>query len=45
MVLENGLEPKWLARSIAAAIHYEEPTDPSAVELSQMLKAQGIDYV
>jgi len=45
MALENGVEPKWLARSIAAAIHYEEPADPSAVELSRMLEEKGIDYV
>jgi len=45
MVLNLGIEPRWLARSIAAAIHYDEPTDPGAVELSRMLMVKGIDSI
>lgn len=45
LVLNHGMEPKFLARSIAAAIHYDQPGDPSAQELRQMLKTEGIDGV
>lgn len=36
-----GVEPEALALAIAAAIHYVQPTDPSAVQLQQMLKQDG----
>ena len=45
LVLQHGIEPKHLARSIAAAIHYAEPSDPSAQTLVELLKTGGIDAV
>jgi mannitol-1-phosphate 5-dehydrogenase len=45
LVMQYGIEPKYLVRSIAAAIHYAEPTDPSAQTLQQLLKTSGIDAV
>lgn len=44
LAMNFGTEPRHLARSIAAAIHYDEPSDPSAQELQVML-SQGIDVV
>jgi mannitol-1-phosphate 5-dehydrogenase len=45
LVMQHGIEPKHLARSIAAAIHYAEPTDPSAQTLKELLQNGGIDAV
>lgn len=45
LVMQYGIEPKHLARSIAAAIHYAEPTDPSAQTLRQLLQTEGFDAV
>jgi mannitol-1-phosphate 5-dehydrogenase len=45
LVMQHGIEPKHLARSIAAAIHYAEPADPSAQTLAELLRKGGIDAV
>jgi mannitol-1-phosphate 5-dehydrogenase len=45
LVLSCGITPKHLARSIATAIHYDEPSDPSARELSNLLKTGGVDHI
>ena len=45
LVMQHGIEPKHLARSIAAAIHYAEPTDSSAKSLLELLQKGGIDGV
>ncbi len=45
LVLEYGIEPLGLATAIAAAIHYENPGDPSAEELRQLLKVHGTGHI
>ena len=45
LVLQYGIEPRTLARSIAAAIHYAEPSDASAQALARLLREGGIDSV
>ena len=45
LVEKFGIEPKHLARSIAAAIHYNEPSDPLAQSLNHLLKTEGADRV
>lgn len=40
-----GIVPEGLATAIAAALHYENPDDPSAVKLAAMLREQGSGYV
>jgi mannitol-1-phosphate 5-dehydrogenase len=45
LVLAQGIEPRHLTTSIVAAMHYDEPTDPSAIVLSRLLKSGGIDEV
>ena len=45
LVMKHGVEPRHLARSIAAAIHYAQPDDPSAQELARLLQAGGVDHV
>lgn len=45
LVMAHGITPHYLARSIAAAIHYAEPTDPGALELKSLLSHEGIDGV
>lgn len=45
LVAHYGIEPRYLARSIAAAIHYAEPSDPSAQTLSHLLQTGGINAV
>jgi mannitol-1-phosphate 5-dehydrogenase len=45
LALEMGLSPANLATAIAAALLYDNPDDPQAVELAQALKEKGIDRV
>jgi mannitol-1-phosphate 5-dehydrogenase len=45
LCLEEGVEPRALALTIAAALRYNEPTDPSATALQQSLSRDGIDGV
>ncbi len=40
-----GIKPENLAVSIAAALHYFEPGDPSAVELRQLRESEGVEGV
>lgn len=40
-----GIEPEHLSVSIAAAIHYFEPGDPSAEELRQLRESEGVEGV
>ena len=41
----HGVEPKQLARSIAAAIHYCEPGDPGSAALARLLAEGGVARV
>jgi mannitol-1-phosphate 5-dehydrogenase len=43
LVERTGVRPARLAVSIAAALHYDEPGDPAAVELRERLARDGID--
>ena len=45
LVLETGIIPEHLCISIAAAIYYVSPGDPSAEELVRMRTEEGIDAV
>ncbi len=45
LVLENGGIPACLSLAIAAAIHYDEPTDGIALELKHMREEKGIDFI
>lgn len=45
LVMKYGIEPRHLARSIAAAIHYAEPKDASAQELVRIREGGGVDHV
>lgn len=45
LVLEASIVPEHLCISIAAAIYYESPGDPSAEELVRMRTEEGIDAV
>lgn len=45
LCLEEGVKPESLAVSIAAAIYYHSPSDPIAVNLENMRKEKGVDYV
>jgi len=45
LVLECGIRPENLAVAIAAAIHYENESDPFAAELSAMRREKGVDDV
>src|SRR5262249_11178845 len=43
--LEHGVEPRNIAAGIAAALRFDAPGDPSAVELQRRLRAEGVDAV
>jgi len=45
MCMDYGVMPHYLATAIAAAIHYTNPDDQSAVELSEILAAHGTRHV
>ena len=45
LALEVGVAPTNLATAIAAALLYDHPDDPQAVELSDELKDKGVDQV
>ena len=45
LVLEYGFIPYNLATAIAAALHYDNPADPIALELQNTRKAKGIDHI
>ena len=45
LVLENGGVPACLSLAIAAAIHYDEPSDGIALELKRMREEEGVDSI
>jgi mannitol-1-phosphate 5-dehydrogenase len=45
LVLEHGGLPVCLSLAIAAAIHYDEPSDQIALELRKMREEEGIDSI
>lgn len=45
LALESGIEPDDLATAVAAALHYDQPGDPSATKLRGLREGEGIDYV
>jgi len=45
MVITYGGKPEALATAIAAALFYDEPTDPIAQQLKSMRKEKGIPYI
>lgn len=45
LVLAYGGVPDALATSIAAAIHYEEASDPIALQLKTLREAHGVPYI
>lgn len=45
LVLDYGGIPENLAAAIAAALFYDNPADPIALEFRQMRETYGIDYV
>lgn len=45
LVVQFGGVPEGLATSIAAALFYEQPSDPIAMQLKQLREEQGIDYM
>jgi len=45
LVQKHGITPQGLSWGIAAALCYDDPADPHAVELQAMITAQGIDHV
>ena len=45
LVLDCGIRPENLAVAIAAAIHYENETDPFAAELASLRKEKGVDHI
>lgn len=45
LVLEYGVVPENLATAIAAALFYDNPADPVALELKQIREVSGIDRI
>ena len=45
LVMQHGGRPECLATSIAAALFYDEPSDPVALELARRGEGDGIDAV
>lgn len=45
LALKYGMAPVHLATAIAAAIYYDEPSDPAAQELVALRRSAGIDGV
>jgi mannitol-1-phosphate 5-dehydrogenase len=45
LALEYGIRPYHLALAIGAALKYDNPQDPAAVKLQQMLANEGLDAV
>jgi mannitol-1-phosphate 5-dehydrogenase len=45
IAMKNGILPDALAMGIAAAIHYDNPIDPIAVQLRTMLENKGVGYI
>lgn len=45
MALRHGIQPKMIVKAIAAALYFDEASDPSAQELMQMRKTRGIPAI
>lgn len=45
LALEHGIEPHALSWGIAAGLAYDDPRDPEAVQLQEMLQERGVDIV
>lgn len=45
LVLEYGITPYNLATAIAAALYYDNPVDTIALELKNIRKTNGLDYI
>lgn len=45
MALRHGIQPHMMVKAIAAALYFDEASDPSAQELMQMRKRNGIPAV
>lgn len=45
LVLDYGFTPHNLAAAIAAALYYDNPVDPIALELKNIREAKGVDYI
>jgi mannitol-1-phosphate 5-dehydrogenase len=45
LALEHGVEPRNIAAGIAAALRFDAPGDPSAVELQNRLRVEGVEAV
>jgi mannitol-1-phosphate 5-dehydrogenase len=45
LVMEYGIEPQNLATAIAAAIYYDNPVDPIAIELKKKRETEGVDKI
>jgi mannitol-1-phosphate 5-dehydrogenase len=45
LCLSQGIFPDNIARICGAALYYDEPDDPEAVQLQQMIAERGIDPV
>ena len=43
--LEQGVDPAPIVKGIVAALHFDQPGDPTAPVLQKALKGHGIDYV
>jgi mannitol-1-phosphate 5-dehydrogenase len=43
LALEYGIEPRSLSEGIAAALHYNNPNDPAAVQLQDLIRRKGVD--
>ena len=42
LAIEHGTRPAALSRAIAAALLYDNPSDPSSVELQRMIREKGV---
>jgi len=45
LALSQGIEPEAIVTGIVAALRYDEPADPQAAELQQMLQERGLEAV
>lgn len=45
LALEQGIDPRAIARGIAAALRFDPPDDPAAVTLQTELRERGLDAV
>ena len=45
MALAHGIYPRVIIETIAKALFFDEPSDPSALKLKAMRKEKGIPYV